>query len=180
MIKARQGFLRSFLCSTPDGINVFVTYRCYHYVAPAKLCSTPDGINVFVTYPHRSTKASDKLCSTPDGINVFVTPQRPGWPLGPPRAQRLTASTYSSRQYLAIDRIGHAMCSTPDGINVFVTRTGLGVNLSDLLACSTPDGINVFVTFLTLSASKKGMSAQRLTASTYSSRDGQIATSLST
>ena len=88
-----------------------------------------------------------KECSTPDGINVFVTKlvyiKNSDYA---DRAQRLTASTYSSlEQRFKID-LAFVACSTPDGINVFVTTDTAAATVSRGSVCSTPDGINVFVT----------------------------------
>ena len=135
-------------CSTPDGINVFVTRKLIHSGPDYESCSTPDGINVFVTRPlpairfqrqsaqrltastyssrfrNRSTTSSVPCAqrltaSTYSSLAKLVIP----YCYEAMRAQRLTASTYSSLVYLAFYRGQVGACSTPDGINVFVTAS---------------------------------------------------------
>ena len=138
--------------------------------APAR-CSTPFGINEWITTMVITFRAVAGMCSTPFGINEWIT--RFGRPsCGPVQsgAQRLSASTNGSlydhlcrmrRRRHVLNAFRHqrmdhvhmvpsvvgieAECSTPFGINEWITlNTPSDTTLAS--ECSTPFGINEWIT----------------------------------
>ena len=83
-------------CSTPFGINEWITVAAQNFHFRIGLCSTPFGINEWITSSCGEPIAGTCGCSTPFGINEWITVTPLFSAVFFSCAQRLSASTNGS------------------------------------------------------------------------------------
>ena len=91
------------------------------HFSKSEQCSTPFGINEWITIRLQLKDYGDLVCSTPFGINEWIT-YRPDAGLDQlPGAQRLSASMNGSPVRSDDQVVAGQLCSTPFGINEWIT-----------------------------------------------------------
>ena len=132
-------------CSTPFGINEWITTGIAAGNEGERRCSTPFGINEWITLRENARHHSPghvlnafrhqrmdhavfsagvahaNQCSTPFGINEWITVRPLIAASDSSRAQRLSASTNGSPSSEGVYNALDFECSTPFGINEWIT-----------------------------------------------------------
>ena len=108
-------------------LNAFRHQRMDHHrkkdgSSARTVCSTPFGINEWITTTILEVPSRRRLCSTPFGINEWITQPRIATAFSVLGAQRLSASTNGSPS-TSVRICAASVCSTPFGINEWITRT---------------------------------------------------------
>ena len=110
------------MCSTPFGINEWITFRKPFGKVHSRMCSTPFGINEWITFRQPFGKVHSRMCSTPFGINEWITRGVPlvlgtfSVVLNAFRHQRMDHREEEDWDYCT------SRCSTPFGINEWITK----------------------------------------------------------